>query len=98
MKRTSAVAAMIQAVSPVSATGTGAADCASANNGHSSRPSASGARIVRALISIPLVSGSRRTVNRRPAARCQQALLVSTLVIQTNGLPPEGQQAVVHQS
>jgi hypothetical protein len=43
MKRTSAVAAMIQAVSPVSTAG-GAASWAYAINGHSSKPSAAGAR------------------------------------------------------
>ena len=43
MNNTSAVAAMIQAVSPVSGAGGGAA-CANANNGHSSKPSAAGAR------------------------------------------------------
>jgi hypothetical protein len=73
MKRTSAVAAMIQAVSPVFADGAAVASWASESNGHSNKPSAAGARLDRAFI----FSSPRHAAGRRRYKSIDEQSLLS---------------------
>ena len=90
MKSTSAVAAIIQAVSPELAAA-GAVDCACANHGHSRKPSATGTRIDRARI-VSLLSVAHATLSIAGLLLEMNAgFYAAVTVALTESLPPEGQ-------